>query len=153
MRLVPGALALADLRAFATERSSVVLDPSSRARLDAGAQAVRRIVAEGKPVYGINTGFGKLANMRIADSDLETLQRNLVLSHAACVGEHVSAAIVRLMMALKLISLGRGASGIRRESLKLLHGMLTGNVIPIIPARGSVGASGDLVTRGATVRT
>ena len=137
------ALPLSDLRKLA-RGAALELSPEVYAKVDRAAAVVAAIVAKGEAVYGINTGFGKLANMRIADSDLETLQRNLVLSHAAGVGEHVSAAIVRLMMALKLISLGRGASGIRRESLKLLHGMLTGNVIPIIPARGSVGASGDL---------
>jgi histidine ammonia-lyase len=77
-------------------------------------------------------------------SDLETLQRNLVLSHAAGVGDLVPSRIARLMMALKLVSLGRGASGVRRETMQLLHGMLAGNVIPAIPAQGSVGASGDL---------
>ena len=137
------ALPLSDLRKLA-RGAALELSPEVYAKVDRAAAVVAAIVAKGEAVYGINTGFGKLANMRIADSDLETLQRNLVLSHAAGVGEHVSAAIVRLMMALKLISLGRGASGIRRESLKLLHGMLTGTVIPIIPARGSVGASGDL---------
>ena len=124
--------------------AQLALAPDVFAKVDQAAAVVAAIVAKGEAVYGINTGFGKLANVRIADRDLETLQRNLVLSHAAGVGEHVSAPIVRLMMALKLVSLGRGASGIRRDTLKLLHGMLTGNVIPVIPARGSVGASGDL---------
>ena len=113
-------------------------------RVDAGAAVVASIVAKGDAVYGINTGFGKLANVRIADGDLGALQRNLVLSHSAGVGEPVPASIVRLMMALKLVSLGRGASGIRRETLQLLHAMRARNVIPVIPARGSVGASGDL---------
>jgi histidine ammonia-lyase len=122
----------------------LTLAPSVLARVDKGAETIAAIVAKGEAVYGINTGFGKLANVRIADRDLATLQRNLVLSHAAGVGDPVPAAIVRLMMALKLVSLGRGASGIRRETMQLLHGMLSGNVIPVVPARGSVGASGDL---------
>jgi histidine ammonia-lyase len=137
------ALSLADWRMLA-RGAGLVLSPSVFAQVDTGAAIVASIVAKGEAVYGINTGFGKLANVRIADGDLATLQRNLVLSHAAGVGDPVPASIVRLMMALKLVSLGRGASGIRRETLQLLHGMITGNVIPVIPARGSVGASGDL---------
>ena len=121
-------------RACGNWRGAALEFPEVTPSIEAAA-VVAAIVAKGEPVYGINTGFGKLANMRIADSDLETLQRNLVLSHAAGVGEPMPAAIVRLMMALKLISLGRGASGMRRESVKLLHGMLAGDVIPMIPAR------------------
>ncbi len=137
------ALPLSDLRRLA-RGAPLSLSPEVLARVDQGAAIVAAIVKKGDAVYGINTGFGKLANVRIADRDLETLQRNLVLSHAAGVGEHVCGPIVRLMMALKLVSLGRGASGIRRETLNLLHGMLMGGVIPVVPARGSVGASGDL---------
>jgi histidine ammonia-lyase len=137
------ALPLSDLRSLA-RGALLSLSPQVYDRVDKGAAVVASIVRKGDAVYGINTGFGKLANVRIADRDLETLQRNLVLSHAAGVGEHVSGSIVRLMMALKLISLGRGASGVRRETLKLLHGMLIGGVVPVVPARGSVGASGDL---------
>jgi len=137
------ALSLSDWRHL-VRGAAFALAPSVLSQVDAGAAVVASIVAKGEAVYGINTGFGKLANMRIADGDLATLQRNLVLSHAAGVGEPVPASIVRLMMALKLVSLGRGASGIRRETMQLLHGMLMGHVIPLIPARGSVGASGDL---------
>jgi histidine ammonia-lyase len=137
------ALSLSDWRRLA-RGGTLSLSPEVFAKVDRAAATVAAIVAKGEAVYGINTGFGKLANVRIADRDLETLQRNLVLSHAAGVGEQVSAPIVRLMMALKLVSLGRGASGVRRETMKLLHGMLTGNVIPVVPSRGSVGASGDL---------
>ena len=137
------ALPLADWRKIA-RGAPLSLAPSVLSAVDQSAAIVASIVAKGEAVYGINTGFGKLANVRIADRDLEALQRNLVLSHAAGVGEPVAAAIVRLMMALKLVSLGRGASGIRRETMQLLHGMLMGHVIPVVPARGSVGASGDL---------
>ncbi len=136
-------LSLSDWRHLA-RGAGFTMSPSVLSQVDAGAAVVASIVAKGEAVYGINTGFGKLANVRIADRDLATLQRNLVLSHAAGVGEHIPASIVRLMMALKLVSLGRGASGIRRETMQLLHGMLMGHVIPLIPARGSVGASGDL---------
>src|SRR5690606_21600811 len=124
--------------------AELTLSPAVLARVDEGAAVVAAIVNKGEAVYGINTGFGKLANVRIADRDLETLQRNLVLSHAAGVGDLVPSRIARLMMALKLVSLGRGASGIRRDTMKLLQGMLAGNVVPAIPAQGSVGASGDL---------
>ena len=137
------ALSLADWRSL-TRGAPFDLAPSVLAKVDTGAAIVASIVAKGEAVYGINTGFGKLANVRIVDRDLETLQRNLVLSHAAGVGDPVPASIVRLMMALKLASLGRGASGTRRETMQLLQGMLTGHVIPVVPARGSVGASGDL---------
>ena len=101
-------------------------------------------MTKGKPVYGINTGFGKLANVRIDTADLETLQRNLVLSHAAGTGPPTPTPIVRLMLALKLVSLGQGASGVRLETVQFLEAMLVHDVIPVIPAQGSVGASGDL---------
>jgi histidine ammonia-lyase len=114
------------------------------AAVQASADTVQRIVAKGEPVYGINTGFGKLASVRIPAGDLETLQRNIVLSHAAGVGEATPIAIARLMMALKLASLAQGASGIRPATLDMLQTMLARGVIPVIPAQGSVGASGDL---------
>jgi histidine ammonia-lyase len=109
-----------------------------------GAGAVAAILARGEPVYGINTGFGKLAGIRIGDADLATLQRNIVLSHAAGVGEAMPVPVVRLMIALKLASLAQGASGVRLETLALLEAMLARDLIPVIPAQGSVGASGDL---------
>jgi histidine ammonia-lyase len=105
---------------------------------------VERILARSEPVYGLNTGFGKLASVRIEAADLERLQRNIVLSHAAGVGPDTPVAIVRLMIALKLASLAQGASGIRPATLALLGDMLDRDLIPAIPAQGSVGASGDL---------
>ena len=95
-------------------------------------------------IYGVNTGFGKLASVRIPPADVAQLQRNLVLSHCAGVGPLLPARVVRLVMALKLVSLGRGASGIRPGTLTLLEAMLTAGLLPDIPAQGSVGASGDL---------
>ena len=139
----PGQTSLADWRAL-YRGASATLSPACWPGIDASAAAVARIVAKGKPVYGINTGFGKLASVRIAAADLATLQRNIVLSHAAGVGEATPAPIVRLMMYLKLASLAQGASGIRRETLELLAMMLARGVTPIIPCQGSVGASGDL---------
>ncbi len=120
------------------------LDPGCWDGVDAGAATVARIVARGAPVYGINTGFGKLASVRIDAGDLAELQRNIVLSHCAGIGEPMPAPVVRLMMALKLASLAQGASGIQRQTLALLHAMLDRGVIPVVPAQGSVGASGDL---------
>ena len=93
------------------------LDPAAMSAVEAGARAVDAIVARGEPVYGINTGFGLLASVRIASADLATLQRNLVLSHAAGVGAPMRPATVRLMMALKIACLGRGASGVRRKTV------------------------------------
>jgi histidine ammonia-lyase len=110
----------------------------------ASAAAVERILAKGEPVYGINTGFGKLASVRIGDEDLATLQRNIVLSHAAGTGAPSPVPVVRLMMALKLASLAQGASGVRPETVALLEAMLARGLTPVVPAQGSVGASGDL---------
>jgi histidine ammonia-lyase len=122
----------------------VTLDPACRSAIRRGAEAVERIVAKGEPVYGVNTGFGKLASVRIATADLESLQRNIVLSHAAGVGEMTPAPIVRLMIALKLASLAQGASGVRPATIAMLEALLHSDLIPVVPAQGSVGASGDL---------
>jgi histidine ammonia-lyase len=121
-----------------------VLDPSCRDAVEAGAAAVEAILAKGEPIYGINTGFGKLASLRIGASDLATLQRNIVVSHAAGVGENLPARIVRLAMALKVTSLAQGASGVRYATVERLLDCLEHDLIPAVPAQGSVGASGDL---------
>ena len=138
-----GEASLNDWRAI-WRGASVALDPAHEPVVAASAAAVSRILDRGEPVYGINTGFGKLAGVRIAPADLAQLQRNIVLSHAAGVGEPSPAAIVRLMMALKLGGLAQGASGVKLETLRLLEAMLARGVTPIVPAQGSVGASGDL---------
>ncbi|MEP9397905.1 histidine ammonia-lyase [Mesorhizobium sp. KR2-14] len=141
--LKPGEATLADWRAI--YRGAVPkLHESARAKIQASAETVAKIVAKGEPVYGINTGFGKLASVRIPAADLETLQRNIVLSHAAGTGEPMPVAVARLMMALKLASLAQGASGVKVETVELLEKMLANDVIPVVPAQGSVGASGDL---------
>ncbi|QNA85837.1 histidine ammonia-lyase [Sphingomonas sp. So64.6b] len=143
MLLIPGVVPYADWRAlYLGARPS--LDSASRAGIADSAAAVERILARGEPVYGINTGFGKLASVRIEAADLATLQRNIVLSHAAGVGAPMPVAIARLMMALKLASLARGASGVAPATVELLEAMLTYDLVPVIPAQGSVGASGDL---------
>ena len=141
--LTPGRASLADWRAIANG-AGVRLDPAALPAIETSARTVDAIVAKGEPVYGINTGFGKLASMHIPPADLAALQRNIVLSHAAGVGEPMRAANARLMMALKLASLGRGASGVRPATVALLEAMLARDVIPVIPSQGSVGASGDL---------
>ena len=141
--LKPGATRLSDWRAVWLGENTA-LDPSCAPAVAASAAAVDRILARGEPVYGINTGFGKLANVRIAAGDLETLQRNIVLSHAAGVGASASRETIRLMIALKLASLGQGASGVRPSTLAFLESMLARGVVPVVPAQGSVGASGDL---------
>jgi len=136
MTLKPGHLTLPQLRQIARGHVPLQLDPASHAAIDACAKAVAQIAAKGEPAYGINTGFGRLASTHIPRDQLELLQRNLVLSHAVGVGEPMSRPVVRLLIALKLSSLGRGNSGIRREVMEAL--------ITLIPVKGSVGASGDL---------
>src|SRR3954469_3649199 len=122
----------------------MTLDPGCAPLIEAGAATVARIVAKGEPVYGINTGFGKLASVRIAAADLEQLQRNLVISHSAGRGEPMPVTVARLMMSLKLASLAQGASGVTMRMLAILEAMLARDVIPVVPQQGSVGASGDL---------
>ncbi len=143
LTLRPGQVSLAQWRQV-YRGARVRLDASAQAAVQRSADAVAAIVARGEPVYGINTGFGKLASVRIERDDLETLQRNIVLSHAAGVGEPMPVDVTRLMLALKLTSLAQGASGIRPQTLALLEAMLLNDVLPVVPAQGSVGASGDL---------
>jgi histidine ammonia-lyase len=138
-----GAVPLGDWRAIC-RGATVALDPGCRPAIQASAETVAAIVAKGEPVYGINTGFGKLATLRIEPADLATLQQNIVLSHAAGVGEPTPEPIVRLMMALKLASLAQGASGVRLETVAMLEAMLARGIVPLVPAQGSAGASGDL---------
>jgi histidine ammonia-lyase len=120
------------------------LDDASMARIRASAASVQRIVASGETVYGINTGFGLLANTRIPAERLAELQRNLILSHSCGLGEMLPRHVVRLMIVLKLLGLGRGYSGIRPLVIDALQGLLDRDAMPLIPAQGSVGASGDL---------
>ena len=139
----PGEVSLAEWRAI-YRGAGAKLEPASAPVIAASAAAVERILARGEPVYGINTGFGKLASVRIEAGDLETLQRNIVLSHAAGVGEPSPVPVIRLMLALKLASLAQGASGVRPTTVALLEAMLLKGLTPVVPAQGSVGASGDL---------
>ncbi|WP_460448473.1 histidine ammonia-lyase [Alsobacter sp. SYSU BS001988] len=141
--LRPGDVPLAVWRRVYTG-SSIALAEDSRLQVEAGAAVVAAVVAKGEPVYGVNTGFGKLASVRIADADLAQLQRNIVLSHAAGVGEPLARPVVRLLIALKAASLAQGASGVRPATLDALLALLDAEILPVIPAQGSVGASGDL---------
>jgi histidine ammonia-lyase len=143
MLLTPGAVPYSAWQAI-YEGALPALDPACRSAIAESAAAVGRILARHEPVYGINTGFGKLASVRIGDEDLARLQRNIVLSHAAGVGDPMPLPIARLMMALKLASLARGASGVAPATVELLEAMLAKGLVPVVPAQGSVGASGDL---------
>ncbi|MAY86867.1 MAG: histidine ammonia-lyase [Pseudooceanicola sp.] len=144
MKLTPGQVTLADLETLFRGQSAVTLAPEVRGAIDASAARVAQAAAGDVPVYGINTGFGKLANRKIAPQDTAKLQENLILSHCCGVGSPLDAPLVRLMMVLKLLSLGRGASGVRWEICALLQDMLAKGVVPVVPHQGSVGASGDL---------
>jgi histidine ammonia-lyase len=141
--LTPGAVDLETWRRV-YDGAAARVDPASAPAIKASAAAVEAIVARGEPIYGINTGFGKLASVRIEARDLAKLQTNIVLSHAAGVGEPTPGAVVRLMMALKLSSLARGASGVRPETITMLEALLAHELLPVVPSQGSVGASGDL---------
>ncbi|WP_050627871.1 histidine ammonia-lyase [Bradyrhizobium viridifuturi] len=141
--VTPGTVGL-DVLARVLAGASVELHASFWPRVDAAAQIVAKAAQTDIPAYGINTGFGKLASTRIAPDQTALLQRNLILSHCCGVGPATPEPIVRLMMALKVISLGRGASGVRREIIEQLQGMLARGVTPLVPQQGSVGASGDL---------
>lgn len=123
---------------------SIKLDASAKPTCEKSADIVKAAAAGADPVYGVNTGFGKLARIQISVEDTAKLQRNLILSHCCGVGEPTPEPIVRLMMALKINSLGRGASGVSWRLIALLQDMLAKSVTPVVPGQGSVGASGDL---------
>ncbi|HVX88922.1 MAG TPA: histidine ammonia-lyase [Gemmatimonadales bacterium] len=138
-------LTLADVVRLARDPSvRVVADPAARARLAASRDSVERALAGGATIYGINTGFGKLANVRIAADQLDQLQANLVRSHAAGVGAPLPREVVRAMMALRANVLLRPTSGVRPALVDALLGVLGAGLVPWVPEQGSVGASGDL---------
>lgn len=140
----PGELTLDDLRAVWRQPHAMKLAPNARDVVERGAATVRRLLDSGRVVYGVNTGFGLLAQTRIAPDRLDELQRKLVLSHSCGVGEPLSDGVVRLIITLKVASLARGLSGVRPEVLDALLAMMNEGIQPILPAQGSVGASGDL---------
>ncbi|MYK57664.1 MAG: histidine ammonia-lyase [Rhodospirillaceae bacterium] len=142
--LTPGSTSLPALEALYRESPPVVLDRACRADMARAEAVVEQAAAGDAAVYGVNTGFGKLASTRISPEETARLQRNLILSHNAGVGPDLPERIVRLMMVLKLLSLGRGASGVQWAIVEALERMLAAGVTPSVPAQGSVGASGDL---------
>ncbi len=144
MILTPGATTLAQLSKLFNKDTAATLDLSCKPAVERAAERIKRAAKSNEATYGVNTGFGKLASMKIAPEDTETLQRNLILSHCCGVGDPIPTSHSRLMMTLKLLSLGRGASGVRWQLIELIQDMLAAGVTPIIPAQGSVGASGDL---------
>ena len=144
INLVPGAVTLAELRRIHAGNVTLQLDSSALAGMQAAQSVVQHIVDEDQVVYGINTGFGKLASTKIAHDRLAELQRNLVLSHSVGTGDALPDGVVRLILATKAVSLARGHSGIRPAIVDALLALANANVLPVIPAKGSVGASGDL---------
>jgi histidine ammonia-lyase len=144
LKLAPGHFSLEQLQAVHAGSSTLEIDDAARAAIAASAAVVQRAAAGDAPVYGVNTGFGKLASTRISADDLATLQRNLIRSHSVGVGEPLSSEVVRLVLALKAGSLARGASGVRVAVVEALLAVLNAGLVPCIPSQGSVGASGDL---------
>ncbi len=143
LKLDPSKIDLATLRRL-WAGAPARLDDASMQRVAASAASVERIVASGDTVYGVNTGFGLLANTRIPNDRLAELQTNLILSHSAGLGDPLPRHVTRLMIVLKLLGLGRGYSGVRPLVIEALQALLDRNAMPVIPSQGSVGASGDL---------
>jgi histidine ammonia-lyase len=142
--LTPGHADLVSLRKIAREKQPFTLDPACRAGVEASRKVVEAILAKDEPVYGINTGFGQLATTRVPKDKLDELQRNLVLSHATGTGEALGDKTVRLILTLKILGLARGFSAVRWEVIDRLKKFLDYDLLPQIPVKGSVGASGDL---------
>jgi histidine ammonia-lyase len=141
---IGNSLNFATLRDLSRGGVRLSVSADAYAAIDRGAAAVARIVARGEPAYGVNTGFGRLAQTHIPNDQLELLQRNLVLSHAVGVGDPLPAPVVRLMLALKIAALAQGFSGVRRELVDALIALYDADILPRVPSKGSVGASGDL---------
>src|SRR3954468_20378152 len=137
-------LNFAALRDLSRGGMALAIAPAAYAAIDRGAAAVAEIVRRGQPAYGVNTGFARLAQTHIPNDRLELLQRNLVLSHAVGVGEPLATPVVRLMLALKVAALAKGYSGVRRQLVDALLRLYNADVLPRVPSKGSVGASGDL---------
>jgi histidine ammonia-lyase len=142
--LIAGGLSMPALRRALAAPLSMSLSRADLLRVRRARALIERLIARGKVAYGVNTGFGSLASERISAADLEQLQHNLVLSHAAGTGAPLSDEVVRLVLVLKIASLAQGYSGIRPQTLQALQSLLRAGVYPLIPGQGSVGASGDL---------
>jgi histidine ammonia-lyase len=144
LEINPGELTLADLRAIREGGVTVTLDPSAAEAIRRSAAIVQAAAAGDEPVYGVNTGFGKLASKRISKEELAILQRNLIRSHCVGVGAPLQPGVVRMMLAMKAASLARGYSGVREDVVQCLLDAFNAGLVPYVPAQGSVGASGDL---------
>jgi len=144
MLLRPGHLSLDELQAIHAGGQPLLIDPAALPGIQASAAVVQAAAAGDAPVYGVNTGFGKLAGTRISADDLATLQRNLIRSHSVGVGEPLAAPVLRLMLATKAASLARGHSGVRPVVIDTLLAVHNAGLVPYVPSQGSVGASGDL---------
>ncbi|MBF8248566.1 MAG: Histidine ammonia-lyase, partial [Bacteroidetes bacterium] len=130
---------------IACNEHDVALSGRAKKNVRAARRLVEKWVNSDETIYGVNTGFGELSNVRVSHHDIEKLQENLIFSHAAGAGEPLPSEVVRAMMALRVNALAKGFSGVRLETLNLLIGMLNKGLVPVIPSHGSVGASGDLV--------
>ncbi|OWW19478.1 histidine ammonia-lyase [Noviherbaspirillum denitrificans] len=144
LTLHPGQMTLADLRSIWRDATPLALTPSAYEAINVSAATIQKIVDRGAPAYGINTGFGKLAKTHIPNDQLEELQRNLILSHSVGSGELIADEVARLILAMKIGSLARGYSGIRASVIDTMIAMYNAGIMPCIPSKGSVGASGDL---------
>ncbi len=140
----PGLVKLDELREFCRSENDIEISRSCEESVELAAAVVAQVLKGDAPVYGVNTGFGKLSSVKIAAADTRLLQRNLILSHCSGVGDSTPGNVIRLMMLLKLLSLARGASGVRWTLIESLEALLNKHIMPVIPAQGSVGASGDL---------
>ena len=144
LEISPGELSLQELRRVSREAVHVSLAESAKPKIEKANRAIHNIISQGKVVYGVNTGFGLLANKRIASENLEDLQKRIVLSHSAGVGKYLPDETVRLMLVLKINSLAMGYSGIRLKIINALIELVNKELYPCVPEKGSVGASGDL---------
>jgi histidine ammonia-lyase len=144
LTIQPGKLTLTDIRNIWRHAVPLRLDPAAYPAIEKSAATIKKIVERGAPAYGINTGFGKLAKTHIPNDQLEELQRNLILSHSVGTGELISDEVARLIVAMKIGSLARGYSGIRPQVIDTMIAMYNAGIMPCIPSKGSVGASGDL---------
>ncbi len=144
LHLLPGKMTLQQLRTVSRDNIRIQLDPACKDAIRKSVETVEDVINSGRVIYGINTGFGLLANTVIPNEELEHLQRSIVLSHAAGIGDFMDESTTRLLMVLKINSLARGYSGIRLEVINALIKLVNGEVYPCIPKKGSVGASGDL---------
>ena len=136
---------LEELLAIARQGVEVAISVESEARINKARQLVEKWVNDGVRIYGVTTGFGALSNVTISLEDTKKLQKKILLSHSAGMGNHVEDDVVRAMMALRINDFCRGNSGLRLETIEKLAALLNTGIIPVVPEKGSVGASGDLV--------